>query len=267
VEWSEAIVAACARRQRGILQTAPGLVRPGGRLLYATCTFAPEEDEQVIADFLAATPDFALLEPPRGAGFDRGRPDWAGESPAAAQLARAVRLWPHRFPGEGHFLALLERAARPGAEEDESPRLFRPRPPANMELRLWQEFVGSVGLDVPPERLNVHDNRLYLLPRAAIDPGRLRIVRYGLHLGEFRTGRFHPAHDLALALGAADVAALNWAADDPRLVAYMTGSDLPDDGPEGWVLVAVAGFGLGWAKRAGRRLKNHYPRHLRRIAI
>ena len=266
VEWSEAIVAACARRQRGILQAAPELVRSGGRLLYATCTFAPEEDEQVIAGFLAAAPDFTLREPPRGAGFDRGRPDWAGESPAAAQLARAVRLWPHRFPGEGHFLALMERAAQADvAYEGTQP--FRPHLPSAAEMRLWQEFAASVGVECPPERLHVHDGRLFLLPRAAIDPGRLRIVRYGLYLGEFRPGRFHPAHDLALALSADDVvAAVSWAAGDPRLAAYMTGSDLPDDGADGWVLVAVDGFGLGWAKRAGGRLKNHFPRQSRRAA-
>ncbi len=265
VEWSEAIVAACARRQRGILQAAPGLLRPGGRLLYATCTFAPEEDEQVIADFLAAAPDFALREPPRGMGFDRGRPEWAGESPAAAQLARAVRLWPQRFPGEGHFLALMERTAQPDAAE--TSRLFRPQPPATAEIRLWQEFAASVGVALPSERLHVHDNRLYLLPRAAIDPGRLRIVRYGLLVGEFRPGRFHPAHDLALTLGAGNVAAAaSWAADDSRLAAYLAGSDLPVNGPDGWVLAAVDGFGLGWAKRAGGRLKNHFPHHWRRAA-
>ena len=276
VEWSEAIVAACARRQRGILESAPGLVRPGGRLLYATCTFAPEEDEQVIAAFLGGggdweIGDWEMVEPGRFAGFDRGRPDWAAESPAAAELSHAVRLWPHRFPGEGHFLAIMERAAQPDAGE--SPRPFRPRPPAAAEMRLWQEFAVAVGLDLPAERLNVHDNRLYLLPRAAIDPGRLRIVRYGLHLGEFRPGRFHPAHDLALSLGAGEVtAAVSWTAGDPRLAAYLAGSDLPgselpDAGSDGWVLVAVDGFGLGWAKRAGGRLKNHYPHHLRRAAV
>jgi 16S rRNA C967 or C1407 C5-methylase (RsmB/RsmF family) len=106
VEWSAAIVAACARRQRSVLAAAPGLVRPGGRLLYSTCTFAPEENEAVIGAFLAAENNFALAEPRRFAGFERGRPEWVGETGETdGQLARTVRLWPHNFPGEGHFSA------------------------------------------------------------------------------------------------------------------------------------------------------------------
>src|SRR5690606_28633339 len=91
LEWSEALVNACARRQRDILSEGPDLLRPGGRLLYATCTFAPEENEQVIAAFLAGQPDFHLVEPRRFAGFERGRPEWAGAPPSiAGQLARAI---------------------------------------------------------------------------------------------------------------------------------------------------------------------------------
>jgi NOL1/NOP2/fmu family ribosome biogenesis protein len=93
-------------------------------------------------------------------------------------------------------------------------------------------------------------------------------VRHGLLLGELRPGHFRPAHELALALGEADARAVRWPADDPRLAAYLAGSDLPADdlppGPDGWTLLTVDGFGLGWGKRAGGRLKNHYPHALRR---
>ena len=87
-------------------------------------------------------------------------------------------------------------------------------------------------------------------------------------LGEFRAGHFRPGHDLALALGEGDARAVCWAAGDPRLAVYLSGADLPatelPTGPDGWLLVAVDGFGLGWGKRAAGRLKNHYPRALRR---
>lgn len=269
IEWSEAIVAACARRQRGILAGAPDLVRPGGRLLYATCTFSPEEDEGVIAAFLAGAPAFALAEPPRFPGFDRGRPEWVETSgKTAAQLARAVRLWPHRFPGEGHFLALMERD---GDEAGEPAGAFPRRPPSANEERLWAAFADeALSLELPAGRLHVHANRLYLLPRRAPAVGRAHLLRYGLLLGEFRPSRFVPAHDLALSLNAADAAsAVSWPADDPRLRAYLSGADLPaaelPAAPNGWTLVAVDGFGLGWGKRAGGRLKNHYPHPLRRL--
>ena len=269
VEWSEAIVAACARRQRGILAHAPELVRPGGRLLYSTCTFAPEENEQVINDFLAAEPDFHLIEPLRHEGFERGRPEWGSSaSPeVAGQLSRAVRLWPQRFPGEGHFLALMARNG------EELPNLsisslqpLLPHPPLREELRLWRAFaVDALTVEIPEERLHARNGRLYLLPKDAYAPGRVRVVRHGLLLGEARPGRFHPAHDLALALTVDDVAhSLDCAAGDATLAAYLSGADLPNDGPDEWVLVTVNGFGLGWGKRAGGRLKNHYPHYLRR---
>ncbi|MBP8948673.1 MAG: RsmF rRNA methyltransferase first C-terminal domain-containing protein [Candidatus Promineofilum sp.] len=269
VEWSEGIVAACARRQRGVLAVAPDLVRPGGRLLYATCAFSPEENEVVVGDFLAGHDDFALVAPPPIPEADSGRPAWVdGAIPAdiAAQLARAVRLWPHRFPGEGHFLALMARAGQPDGRE---PAPFARRPPAAAQLRLWREFAdATLHIELPEERLHVHGDRLYLLPRRAIDPGRLHLVRYGLPLGETRPGHFRPGHDLALCLTDGDARAVRWAADDARLATYLAGGDLPasdlPSGPDGWTLVTVDGFALGWGKRAGGRLKNHFPRGQRR---
>ena len=266
IEWSAAIVTACVRRQRGVLAAAPDLVRPGGRLLYATCAFSPEENEGVVGNFLAGRSDFHLIEPPPITGADRGRPEWAGDGAGAAQLARAVRLWPHRFHGEGHFLALMARA---GHDEGTGPAPFNRRPPTAAQLRLWRDFAAAaLTIDLPEEQLHAHGERLYLLPRRAIDTGRLHLVRYGLPLGETRPGHFRPGHDLALCLTDADARAVRWPADDPRLAAYLAGHDLPSSDlppdPDGWTLVTVDGFGLGWGKRAGGRLKNHYPHALRR---
>ena len=275
VELSEAIVAACARRQGGILASAPDLVRPGGHLLYSTCTFSPEENEQVVAAFLAAASDFTVEMPPAIDGADRGQSEWAAADPLiAAQLALAVRLWPHHFPGEGHFLAMLRRREGAKTQMAELPPFDR-RPPTSDQYRLWRDFAAAtMTLDLPADRLHVHADRLYLLPRRAIALGaerggrRAHVVRYGLLLGDLRPGRFHPAHDLALALNDADAVAMRWSAGDPRLAAYLSGADLPGPdlppGPDGWMLVTVDGFGLGWGKRSGGRLKNHFPHALRR---
>lgn len=272
IEWSESIVAACARRQHGIMAVAPELVRPGGRLLYATCTFAPEENEAVIAGFLAdqdsgdgESGDWEIVEPERAAGFERGRPDWTEASPAvAAQLERAVRLWPHRFPGEGHFLALLQRN---GDAEPEMHGAYAAQPLSRDESRLWRAFAtGTLVIDIPGERIFSHNGRLYLLPKTTLPAERVHVVRYGLLLGEIKPGRFQPAHDLALAMTANDVvSSINWSADDPALAAYLAGQEPPVNGlAAGWVLVTVGGYGLGWGKVAGGRLKNHYPHRLRR---
>ncbi|HEY1409124.1 MAG TPA: RsmF rRNA methyltransferase first C-terminal domain-containing protein [Promineifilum sp.] len=270
VEWSEAMVAACSRRQQHILSAAAELVSPGGRLVYSTCTFSPEENEQVIAEFLAAHADFGMKEPRRGYGFDKGRAEWSDATDdIAEQVSRAVRLWPYRFPGEGHFLALMNRQNGPIGDKVEW-RPFGRRMPSAEENRLWRTFAnGLIDLHPPEERLHVHRGRLYLLPKTAPDPGRVRIVRYGVWLGEFRPARFHPAHDLALALNAADVRrVVTLSSDDPRLAGYLAGSDIPADGSssghDGWTLLTIDGYGLGWAKRVGSTLKNHYPHALRR---
>jgi 16S rRNA C967 or C1407 C5-methylase (RsmB/RsmF family) len=117
-EWSEGMVLACSRRQTAVLHTAAQLVRPGGRLVYATCTFAPEENEAVIAQFLREFPQYELIDPPRFAGFGAGRPSWVDPSLADDNLQKCVRLWPHLFPGEGHFVAVMQHI------DDEKPQRF-----------------------------------------------------------------------------------------------------------------------------------------------
>jgi 16S rRNA C967 or C1407 C5-methylase (RsmB/RsmF family)/NOL1/NOP2/fmu family ribosome biogenesis protein len=264
-EWSERMVLACAQRQESLLATAAELVRPGGHLLYATCTFSPEENEQTIARFLNDHVEYRLVDPPRFAGFGRGRPEWTGDE-ARPELARAVRLWPQEFPGEGHFLALLRREGDTAETAGAALRPFPIRPPSPPELAHWRAFAAeTLVLDVPTDRLHAAGGRLYLLPARRPDTGGLHLVRYGLLLGELRPGYFRPSHELALALDATDAQHnINWSPHDGRLAGYFAGEDVVDPGPNGRLLVTVDGFGLGWAKRVDGRLKNHYPRPLRR---
>jgi 16S rRNA C967 or C1407 C5-methylase (RsmB/RsmF family)/NOL1/NOP2/fmu family ribosome biogenesis protein len=270
-EWSEAIVAACARRQTAILPAAAALVRPGGLLVYATCTFSPEEDEEVIVRFLGEHEEYELVEPPHYGGFSAGRPEWIRPSllPAAQQrrLRYSVRLWPHRFPGEGHFIACLRRQETVGQDQPKGYlRLWNPHRPSLLEQQVWREFVShTLQISLPEERLHAVNGRLYLLPEGALDTASLKIVRYGLLLGEVRKDYFRPAHTLAMSLSPSEVkATANWAADEAAIRAYLSGHDLSFDGPDGWVLVTVDGYALGWGKRVSGRLKNHYPRGLRR---
>lgn len=118
-QWDAAAPARYAAMQDDIMKEAAKLVAPGGRLVYSTCTFSPVENEGTIARFLAAHPDFGVVATrwPAEWGFAPGRPEWLtpGEAEAlgpdrAATLAGTIRLWPHRVRGEGHFVALLERA-------------------------------------------------------------------------------------------------------------------------------------------------------------
>jgi NOL1/NOP2/sun family putative RNA methylase len=270
--WSEAHVMGCSLRQREILHSAAQLVRPGGWLVYATCTFAPEEDEGVIARFLRSHPDFGMAQPSWCEGFQPGRPEWA-DWPAASEqqapdpsLASAVRLWPHKLQGEGHFVAVMQRDgdAAPAAWKPAQLARVAPSDRATLEA-FWQPLVGRP----LPERLLLRpresqDVEVLAPPEDAPDTAGLRTALSGWRLGLLRKGRFEPSHALAMALRAEEV---SQRIDDPiggELAArFMRGETLDVPGPDGWVLIAVEGFPVGWGKRVGGVVKNHYPKSLR----
>ncbi|KGP84407.1 MULTISPECIES: RsmB/NOP family class I SAM-dependent RNA methyltransferase [unclassified Paenibacillus] len=125
--WEHHSVEKCVLMQRDILETAARLLAPGGTIVYSTCTFAPEENEAMIAEFLNINPDFVVNNIPDTAGFAPGRPDWVRQMlPETAEETESVldqtrgtaRLWPHLLEGEGHYVAVLQHRAQSMAEED-----------------------------------------------------------------------------------------------------------------------------------------------------
>ena len=265
LDWSEQMVAGCAVRQTAILRVAAHLVRPGGRLLYSTCTFAPEEDEAVMARFLQEHPDFEVEALPQLPGFMPGRPDWLRfsaqelQTPHAKELSKAVRLFPHRLNGEGHFACLLQRKDGP-ANERTFPWLAV-RIPAP-EWKTWQAFrEETLGVDFPSERLRMQGNRLYFVPEEVPDLKGLRVTIPGVWLGNFKKERFEPAHALALYLKPGQAYnELALTTDSRELAAYLRGESLPAEGKPGWTLVTADGWPLGWGKRVQGVVKNHFPR-------
>ncbi|MBC7227152.1 MAG: RsmF rRNA methyltransferase first C-terminal domain-containing protein [Thermoflexales bacterium] len=251
-DWSEKAVQGCARRQSAILEAASRLVRPGGHLLYATCTFAPEENEGVLGPFLRTHPDFELLDVRASIGpmGDTGHPEWIGE--ADTRLKRALRLWPHRGPGRGHFYALLRRAG------DERPH--RPRPRTRLPGRartLYNEFVRQTLQDPPPdEGLLVLGHHLY---RAVLPPEMwegLRVFRPGWLLGQVEETAFVPSRALAMGIRPeAAQQAYRLELTDPALSAFLRGETIPGPDLSGWVLVTLEEFPLGWARATRRGLR------------
>jgi NOL1/NOP2/sun family putative RNA methylase len=267
LDWSEEMVAGCAVRQTNILRVAAHLVRPGGHLLYSTCTFAPEEDEAVMARFLQEHPDFEVEALPQLAGFMPGRPDWLSltaeiakkDTAANDSLRGAVRLFPHRLNGEGHFACRLQRKDGPA---DALTFRWRPARIPMPEWQIWQAFrEETLSVDFPSGRLRMQGDRLYFVPEDVPDMKRLRVTIPGVWLGNFKKERFEPAHPLAVYLRpgqAHNVLALS--ADSRETATYLRGDSLPAEGRPGWTLITVDGWPLGWGKRVQGVVKNHFPR-------
>lgn len=275
LDWSPGMVAGCSVRQGNILRVAAKLVKPSGYLLYSTCTFAPEEDEGVIAQLLDEFPDFAVVELPLFDGFARGKPEWLkGRMKEERELQGAVRLFPHRLEGEGHFACLLRKldgATDTGTDFESEKRMWvaekrvgkrkDARKTESPDLRFWREFArDALTLDLAEERLCVAGERLYYLPEENPDFGRLRIVHRGVWLGSLKKGRFEPAHPLALFLKPGE--AKNFVSlppDSRELAAYLRGESLEMDA-SGWTVVCADAWPLGWGKGVQGMLKNHFPR-------
>ena len=265
-EWSPALVAGCAQRQSSILEHAARLVRHGGRLVYSTCTFAPEEDEEVIARFLDGHDEFEMIEPAARPGLSPGRPDWLAEPQSkdvACNVFTAIRLWPHTGPGEGHFVAVLQR--RPAIEPAAQPRLWPPvRLPRPVE-QAYRAFCAAYLPGVPAaEHLALVGSYLYALPPELPDLSGLRFLHPGWWLGTIKKDRFEPSHALALGLKLEDAhRSVRLDAASPDLRAYLHGGGFRSPGDDSWLLVAVDGHPLGWGKRVNGTVKSHYPKGLR----
>lgn len=239
-DWSVETVQMCARRQAEILDSAAALVRPGGRLVYSTCTFAPEENEQTVEGFLQRHPEFSAENVP-APYFTAG-------------AAGTYRLWPHKLLGEGHFAAVLRKS---GEEPD------RQTPKDNTKLpKQWSEFAQALGITLPAGKPVQFGQSLFWAPLQMPDIAHLKVLRPGLELGEVKKDRFEPAHALALWLRSAK-AMQGYPADSAQMQAYLHGETVPSS-QKGWCLVTADGYSIGWGKGDGKVLKNHYPKGLRR---
>ena len=240
-DWSQETVEMCARRQAEILDNGAKMVRPGGRLVYSTCTFAPEEDEMAVAQFLATHPDFTpeIVEAPWFAPVENG----------------GHRMWPHKLLGEGHFAAVLRKAGDGECE-------YTPIQPSKLPKE-WLAFARELGIELPAGKAVQFGQSLYWAPEGMPDIRRLKVERPGLELGIVKKDRFEPAHALALWLSDCKIAQ-DYAPDSGEMNAYIHGNVVPSE-KKGWCLVTAGGYSLGWGKGDGRVLKNHYPKGLRRL--
>lgn len=285
-EWSRENVLLCAKRQQEVLANAAKMLLPGGKLVYSTCTFSPEENEQTIAAFLREHEEFEVMEIPQDC-FAAARAEWllpedAENKTLKAAIVKTRRLWPHKLHGEGHYVALLRKKGilpENIPADVENRKKSRGRKSALPDVSLADDFLEATFDEelcdwIKHGTLTMFGNQLYRLPDNGIDTNGIHILRAGLHIGEFKKNRFEPSHALALAVSkqhAKNLILLSEA--DERAAAYFRGEafevseeeiQLQGGTGKGWFLMCIDGIPAGWCKIAGGRLKNHYPKGLRK---
>lgn len=261
-EWSMENVKMCAKRQRSILEQAALMLRPGGTLVYSTCTFSPEENEGVISAFLQEHDDFTIEESALERFFSSGRADWV-ENPADG-LAHTMRLWPHKIAGEGHFIAKLKKAdglynaSAPAISLDDKKQCRRfLRDELGLSADIWAKWEDRGNFIMFGENF-------YLLPKQMIPLKGLSIVRAGLHLGVHKKNRLEPAHALALHLSPEKTNRC-YEMTEEQAKDYLRGETFPCDvSLKGWMLLTIDGYSIGFGKAGGGQMKNHYPKGLRK---
>ncbi len=298
-EWSPENVQLCADRQDEILDCADLMLRPGGRLVYSTCTFAPDENEGSIARFLERHLEYQIVAVHKYEGMSEGVPEWAyygadchdhrnvaecgnqcdnsecGDGGRAKRdgidikaLRHTIRLFPHLVHGEGHYLAVLQKQ---GEVSDGYQGFLQNGLQNGINTKEVKEFLQfqreTLHIDLTENAegcLLKFGDQLYLMPKDMPSIKGLKVLRAGLHLGTLKKNRFEPSHALALALKKEDVKQSMELESDANARAYLSGMTLNHNGEKGWYLMTYQGYSIGWGKLAGQVMKNHYPKGLRK---
>ena len=280
-EWSLDTVQSCAKRQEEILDNAAKMLLPGGRLVYSTCTFSPEENEENVSLFLSKHPDFKVENVDVVGGMEK------------SSSIGSVRLWPHKVRGEGHFFCVFRRD---GKASEQGQKKYVPggkNIKAKREVtKTLSDFIkstlditegdtgenGSMDIELKGGRnlkgiiINFGD-QLYLVPEDMPSVKGLKVLRPGLHLGSVKKDRFEPSHAFALWLRKEEVKlSVDFSSESNEIRQYLNGQTLRpvekaftsgDGASKGWCLVTTDGYSIGWGKLAGGVLKNHYPKGIR----
>ena len=273
--WEQYGVDYYNKLQKEIILFAAQMLKPGGMMLYSTCTFSPEENEGTISYLMEECPDIHVVNALSSTeernhlginydGFDHGRPQWGNGSD---ELKHTLRLWPHKIDGEGHFIALLIKDDKLHSSIDNLSTYQKHGSNSNSLSEEAIEFLSQIkpfeNIDelVRQDRILIQKDRVYLVPEGFTELKGLRTLRQGLFLGEMKKKRFVPSQSLAIALKSTDYESIiDFSAEDPNVIRYLKCETLSLDtnNKNGWQLISVDGFPLGWGKLNNGSLKNMY---------
>jgi 16S rRNA C967 or C1407 C5-methylase (RsmB/RsmF family)/NOL1/NOP2/fmu family ribosome biogenesis protein len=247
-DWSYDKVSTCAFTQKQLIIDSYKLLRKGGMMIYSTCTFSTEENEQVINHLLANSNAklIKIFDDPR---FKRGH-----------DLTESIRLFPFIFPGEGHFIALIQS----NDDYSSSNNKFKTNTISkNNHMIIDNFFKLNINIYLEQSRLSQINNQIYYLPKTSFNTSGLNVLRSGWLLGVIEKNIFFPEHSLAMGLLNDDFKkVINLDLASKELEVYLKGEGINYSG-DGYHLICVEGISLGFAKISNGIFKNHYPKGLR----
>lgn len=237
--WNEGLDEMCAIRQMEILKNADKTLKQNGYLIYSTCTYAVQENEEVVKQFLKEF-DYELIniEYQHSKGID---------------LPQTVRLYPHENKGEGQFVALLKKKSENLSVGSSSQKLTN--------SKITNDFLKENGLTI--KDVYEYKNYSYYTPDRDLVKKSVNYVSLGVRLGEVKLNRFEPYHNFFTAFGDNIKNQLELSFDDLRVKKYLRGETLDIEFPDGFGVVKVNGCSLGGFKMSKGKFKNHYPKGLR----
>lgn len=257
----------CSNMQIDILRQAHRMLKQGGKLVYSTCTFDPLENEMIIDKFISEYDEYEILKIDRVDGIEKAKKEFYKGN---KEIENAVRLWPHKIRGEGHFVALLQKG-KVNVEKrelnmyDDSGTEY-----INLDekqIEAFEEFQ-RINLNIKiGGRIERKGSSLYKIPDGLPSLDGVNVVKHGWYLGDLKNNKFEPSNSLIISLNKDDIKnTVSLSYNSSELIKYLKGETLLREGKDnGYVGVLLDGFTLGWAKQQDYILKNLYPKGWRKI--
>lgn len=261
-EWSQDHVALCALRQQRIMDQAAALVKAGGYLLYSTCTFNAQENEEIV-QFITEEFSYKPVQIPLD-------PAWGIEEVSiscADDNFYGYRFLPHKVRGEGFFIAVFKRPEDAYIGSPRRMKDFKHPHLKQVSASDAQLLHSLIGVPEDSAFYSLQDSYFYLPKKHQLNFEHLskflNIKYIGIELGKINKGQWIPSHEWALSTlpkeGLAVQELTLAQAQD-----YLRKEEFIIEGlPEGWILVQYQGLSLGLLKNLGNRTNNYYPKEWR----
>lgn len=247
-EWSLNNVALCSQRQQRILADVLSALKPGGVLIYSTCSYSKEEDEEIVRwlqEELIINNEELIIDPlleivPSGGGY---------------------RFWPDKIKGEGFFLACFRKRGK----EDLSETYVRYSPDkfSETEMSILDNYVVKEGMTFFRDDKMIHAVPETLASEIKFLIKKHNVINFGIRIGEIIRDKLIPDHALAMS-GILSEKVIRTTLDLDQAILYLQRKEMNISlDKKGWGIVNYKGFSLGWINVLQNRLNNYYPKELR----